>query len=59
MWTNNRSSEVESFTDGVLILSIENIHFHTLRVEPKAHYEAWVYTFGNYILPCPPGGKLA
>ena len=27
-----------------------------LTVAPKDKYEAWTYTFGNFILSCPPGG---
>jgi hypothetical protein len=27
-----------------------------LTVAPKEMYEAWTYTFGNFILACPPGG---
>jgi hypothetical protein len=27
-----------------------------LTVAPKETYEAWTYTFGNFILACPPGG---
>jgi hypothetical protein len=27
-----------------------------LTVAPKDMYEAWTYTFGNFILSCPPGG---
>jgi Family of unknown function (DUF6188) len=27
-----------------------------LIVAPKETYEAWTYTFGNFILACPPGG---
>jgi hypothetical protein len=27
-----------------------------LTVAPKKKYEAWTYTFGNFILACPPGG---
>ena len=27
-----------------------------LTVTPKEKYEAWTYTFGNFILACPPGG---
>jgi hypothetical protein len=27
-----------------------------LTVAPKDKYEAWTYTFGNFILACPPGG---
>ncbi|MCL5048807.1 MAG: DUF6188 family protein [Firmicutes bacterium] len=34
-----------SFDDGLLIV-----------VQPLDRYEAWCYTFGNFILACPPGG---
>jgi hypothetical protein len=27
-----------------------------LTVAPEDKYEAWTYTFGNFILSCPPGG---
>ena len=27
-----------------------------LTVAPEDTYEAWTYTFGNFILSCPPGG---
>ena len=42
------------FLDGTLEIELEvNLR---LRVLPLDRYEAWTYTFGNYILACPPGG---
>jgi len=51
--------DASAFTDGVLVLSFDDGPVRSLRVEPLDRYEAWTYTFGNYILSCPPGGRLA
>jgi Family of unknown function (DUF6188) len=45
-----------AYVDGILELKFNN--GVALRVEPHPRYEAWVYTYGNYILACPPGGDL-
>ncbi len=42
------------YSSGVLKLELDD--GTTLTVEPLDRYEAWMYTFGNYILACPPGG---
>ena len=42
------------YLDGTLEVELESDL--RLRVLPLARYEAWTYTFGNYILACPPGG---
>ena len=46
-----------AYMDGVLELLLSSGAALTIR--PKDKYEAWMYTFGNYILACPPGGFSA
>jgi hypothetical protein len=43
--------------DGLLELHLSGDML--LIVEPENHFEAWTYTFKNYILACPPGGFKA
>jgi hypothetical protein len=43
-----------AFMSGTLELSFSNNTVIT--VQPLDHYEAWMYTYGNFILACPPGG---
>jgi hypothetical protein len=45
-------------TNGVLRLTFEGEHARSITVLPHDRYEAWTYTHGNYILPCPPGGEM-
>jgi hypothetical protein len=54
-----RLSHASAFTDGTLLLVVDHGHIQAIRVKPKALYEAWTYTYGNYILSCPPGGRLS
>jgi len=46
-----------AYIDGVLELRLDDGVVITVR--PRDDYEAWMYTFGNYILACPPGGFSA
>lgn len=43
-----------AYVSGVLELDLDNDLL--IRVEPMERYEAWTYTFGTFILACPPGG---
>lgn len=43
-----------AYVDGHLELTFDEGSIIT--VLPRNDYEAWVYTFGNFILACPPGG---
>jgi len=43
-----------AYVDGHLELSFDEGSIIT--VLPLKNYEAWAYTFGNFILACPPGG---
>jgi hypothetical protein len=54
-----RLSHASAYNDGTLVLVVDHEHVHSMTVEPKARYEAWTYTYGNYILSCPPGGRLS
>jgi hypothetical protein len=46
-----------AYVDGVLELILSE--GASITVQPKDIYEAWTYTFGNFILACPPGGFTA
>jgi len=37
-------------------LELELSNGTRMTVQPKDRYEAWTYSFGNFILACPPGG---
>jgi hypothetical protein len=44
----------KAYLDGVLEIVLNE--GTVLTVEAKDRYEAWTYSFGDYILSCPPGG---
>lgn len=50
-------THARAFVDGVLELTLSDQTIIT--VQPQDKYEAWTYTFGSYILACPPGGFSA
>lgn len=52
-----RVTHARASASGVLELSLNDESI--IRVEPKDKYEAWMYTCGDYILACPPGGFAA
>jgi hypothetical protein len=43
-----------AYMDGVLELRLDN--GFVITVNPMEKFESWTYTFGNFILACPPGG---
>jgi Family of unknown function (DUF6188) len=49
-----RVVHAKAYVDGILEITLND--GTVLTVHPKEKYEAWTYTFGNYILACPPGG---
>jgi hypothetical protein len=46
-----------AYKSGILELSLNDES--VIVVRPKDMYEAWTYTFGSFILACPPGGFSA
>jgi hypothetical protein len=54
---NTKLLHAKAFMEGILELNFDN--GVVLSVQPLGKYEAWTYTFGNYILSCPPGGFTA
>jgi hypothetical protein len=44
----------KAYVTGVLEIVLDD--GTVLTVAPKEKHEAWTYTFGNFILACPPGG---
>ena len=54
---NTRVLHARAYLDGNLELSFDD--GSVITVNEMEHYEAWTYTFGNYILACPPGGFRA
>ena len=44
----------KAYSTGTLEIELDD--GTVLTVAPKNMYEAWTYTFGNFILACPPGG---
>jgi hypothetical protein len=54
---DHRVEHARAYVSGVLELEISGRL--TIKVEPMDRYDAWMYTYGNYILACPPGGFAA
>jgi 1,4-dihydroxy-2-naphthoate octaprenyltransferase len=44
----------KAYVSGILEIALDD--GTVLTVAPKDKYEAWTYTFGNFVLSCPPGG---
>jgi Family of unknown function (DUF6188) len=44
----------KAYVSGILEIALDD--GTVLTVAPKDKYEAWTYTFGNFMLSCPPGG---
>jgi hypothetical protein len=47
-------SHAKAYVTGTLEIVLDDGTL--LTVAPKDKYEAWTYTFGNFLLSCPPGG---
>jgi hypothetical protein len=54
----SRIARASAGIDGSLSLTFEGEPARRIIVPPLERYEAWMYTHGNYILACPPGGLM-